>query len=125
MAATMPAALGAEFFHRRDGGFHDAGQRALPARMRGADHARARIDQQDRSAVGRGDADGETLGARDDGVGARPRRRPAMAGRDHDIGRMGLVHAEKMRRRDAHLLRHAAAIFRDMGGIVVASRCRH
>ena len=66
------AALGAEFFHRVDGGFQHAGQRALPAGMRGADHARGGIDEQDRSAIGRGDADRETLGARDDGVGARP-----------------------------------------------------
>ena len=68
------AAFGAEFFHRLDRGLHDAGQRALPSRMNSADHARVWIDQQDRSAIGRGDADGETLGAGDDGVGARPRR---------------------------------------------------
>ena len=47
------------------------------------------------------------------------------AGGDHDIGRMDLMHGEKMLRRNAHLLRHPAAVFRDMGGIVVASRCRH
>src|SRR6185437_5367197 len=38
------AALGAELFHRRDGGFQDAGQRALPAGMRSPDHARAGVD---------------------------------------------------------------------------------
>src|SRR5712664_470590 len=32
---------------------------------------------------------------------------------------MNLEYAEKIRRRDAHLLRHPAAIFRDIGGIVV------
>ena len=37
--------------------------------MNRTDHARGRIDQQDRSAVGGGGADGETLGAGDNGVG--------------------------------------------------------
>src|SRR5260370_39398098 len=35
------------------------------------------------------------------------------------MGRMNLEYAKKIRRRDAHLLRHPAAIFRDIGGIVV------
>src|SRR5712692_3285883 len=62
------AAFGAELFHGIDGGFHNAGQRAFPPRMNRADHTRVRIDQQYRPAVGGGDADGETFGARDDGV---------------------------------------------------------
>src|ERR1700722_1921150 len=112
-------AFGAEFLHRLDRRFHNAGQRALPARMRRADHARARIDQKDRPAIGRGDADGETCRARHDGVGARPRRALPWTGRDHRVGRMDLVHAEKMRGVNAHLLRHPAAVLRDMGGHVV------
>src|SRR5580700_785363 len=32
---------------------------------------------------------------------------------------MDLVHADEMGRRNAHLLGHAAAVFRDMGGIIV------
>ena len=55
------AAVGAELFHRVDGGFQDAGQRAFPAGMRRADHARVGIDEQDRSAIGRGDADRDAL----------------------------------------------------------------
>src|SRR6476469_6823784 len=112
------AAVGAELFHGLDGGFHDAGQRAFPPRMNRADHARVRIDQQYRSAVGGGDADGETFGARDDGVGARPRRALPRPGRHHGIGRMDLEGAEQALRRNSHLFRHPAAIFRDIGGIV-------
>ena len=89
--------------------------------MNRADHPRVRIDQQDRPAVGRGDANGETCGARDDGVGARPRRALPWSGRHHGIGRMDLEGAEQALRRDAHLLRHPAAIFRDIGGIVVGA----
>src|SRR5687767_2194084 len=62
------AAFGAEPFHGVDGGFQDAGQRALPSRMRRTDHARGGVDEQYRSAVGRGGADGETFGAGDNGV---------------------------------------------------------
>ena len=112
------AALGAELFHRRDGRFQDAGQRALPAGMRRADHAGLRIDEQDRPAIGGGGADRKALDAGDDGVGARARRRIPGLGPDHDIGRMDLVQGEKMRRRNAHVFRHPAAIFGDMGGIV-------
>ncbi len=68
------AAFGAELFHCIDGGFHDARQGAFPSGMGGADHARARIGQQDRSAIGRGGADGKTFGPRHDGIGERPRR---------------------------------------------------
>ena len=113
------AAVGAEFFHRVDGGFQHAGQRALPAGMRGADHARGGIGKQDRAAIGGGDADGDAFGAGDDGVGARPRVALPWSGRHHDVGRMDLVRAEKALGRNAHLLGHPAAVFRDMGGIVV------
>jgi len=51
------APVSAELFHGVDGRFQDAGQRALPARMRRADHARPGVDEQDRPAVGGGDAD--------------------------------------------------------------------
>src|SRR5882762_4286696 len=113
------AAFGAEFFHRLDRGFHDAGQRALPPRMNSADHARVGIDQQYRSAIGRGDADGQTLGAGDDGVGARPRRALPWSGGYHRVRRMDLPYAEEMLRRDAHLLRHPPAVFGHLGGIVL------
>ena len=54
-----PAAFGAELLHRRDGRLDDAGQRAAPAGMGRADHARRRISEKDRAAIGRGHADGE------------------------------------------------------------------
>src|SRR5712671_775244 len=89
--------------------------------MRRADHARGWIDQQDRSAIGRGDADRETFGAGDDGVGLWPRATAPRPVRDHDVRRMGLVEREQALGRDAHLFGHAAAIFRDLGRIVVRS----
>ena len=76
------------------------------------------IGEQDRAAIGGGDADGDAFGARDDGVGARRVALP-WSGRHHGVGRMDLVHAEQVLRRNAHLLGHAAAIFRDIGRIVV------
>ena len=79
------AAFGAEFLHGRDGGFHNSGQRAFPPRMRRSDHARVRIDQQYRSAIGGGGADGKALGAGDDGVGARSLCALPGSGGHHDI----------------------------------------
>src|SRR6202035_2926579 len=114
-------AFGAKLFHGLDRGFDNSSQRALPASMRRADHARVGIDEQKRSAVGRGDTDGETFGAGDDGVSARARGALPWSGRDRRIGRMALMHAEKMRGRHTHLLRHPATIFRDSGGIVVGA----
>ena len=69
---TDALARGAEPLHRIDGSFGDAGKRAAPAGVRGADRRRAcgsakRIGPQ--SAVRH--ADGEGGHARDDGVGAR------------------------------------------------------
>src|SRR6185437_883149 len=94
-------------------------QRALPAGMRRADHARLGIHEQDRPAVGRGDADGKALVLRHDGVRLRPRRaRPRAAG-DQRIRRMDLMHADEMRGCNAHLPGHAAAVLRDMRGIIV------
>src|SRR5216683_2093218 len=113
--------LGAEFFHGVDGRFQDPGQRAPPAGMRRADHASVRIDQQDRSAIGRGDADRKPLGARDDGVGLRSRRALPRAGRDHRIRRMDLMHVEEILGRNAHLLSHPAAVFADISGIVAGA----
>ena len=119
------AAFGAEFFHRLDGGFQDAGQRAFPARMRGTDHARPRIDQQDRAAIGRGGADRKALGAGHDGVGARPRSARPRAGGDNDIGRMGLMHGEKMCRRRRRSARPCGGGFPRHGRDRPWSRCRH
>ena len=44
---------------------------------------------------------------------------------DDDVGRMDLVQAEEALRRDADLLGHAAAVFRDMRRIVVGAERRH
>ena len=58
----------------------------------------------------------DAFGPRDDGV--RPRPRGALPGSacDHGIRRMNLVHAQEMIGRDAHLLRHPPAVFRDVRG---------
>src|SRR5665213_2587156 len=116
----LGAARGAELLHRRDGGFDDAGQRALPAGLRRPDHARVRVDQQDRAAIGRGDAERKPFRTGDHGVRARPLARPG-AGHDHRVRRMDLPDAEEMRRCDLHPLGHPAAVLRDMGGIVVGA----
>ena len=78
-------AVGAEFLHRVDGGFQHAGQRALPAGMRRADHARAGVGEQDRAAIRGGDADGDAFRACDERVGARLVALP-WSGRHHDVG---------------------------------------
>ena len=64
-------ALGAERLHGGDRRLDHAGEGAAPAGMRGADHARLGVGQQQRPAVGSGHADGEPRRAGDDGVGAR------------------------------------------------------
>ena len=59
--------------HRRDRRFDNAGQRALPARMRGADHARLGVGEQDHAAIGAGDAEREAGRRGHEPVAARPR----------------------------------------------------
>src|SRR3954471_22629771 len=89
--------------------------------MRGADHTRAGIDEKNRSAIGRRDADGERFGAGNDRVGLRPRSAVPRPVRHHDVGRMGLVEGEQALGRNAHPFGHAAAVFRNLAGIVVRS----
>ena len=89
--------------------------------MRRANHARGRIDQKNRTAIGRGDADRKPFGARDDGVGLRSRRALPRSGRDHGIRRMHLMHAQEMLGQDADPLRHAAAVLEDVGGIIAGA----
>src|SRR5579859_634521 len=113
------ASFRTELFHCLDGRFQDAGQRALPAGMRRPDHARRGIDEQDRSAIGCGDADGEPFTPRHDGVGLRPRRSVPWTARQHRIRRVDLVHADEMRGRDAQLFRHPAAVFGHPGRVIV------
>src|SRR5580704_5500809 len=64
------AALGAEPFHGFNRGLDDAGERAAPAGMGGADDAGVWVGKKDRPAIGGADADGECPQARDDGLGA-------------------------------------------------------
>ena len=54
------AAFGAKPFHGLDRRLGDAGERAAPAGMRGADHAGDRIGEKDRAAIGGRHANGET-----------------------------------------------------------------
>src|SRR4029078_5150749 len=114
------AARGAEFFHRVHRGFDHAGQRALPSRMCGADHAGGGVDEQYWPAIGRGDADRKPFGARDERIAARLGALPG-PGSDHRVGRMYLMQADETIRRDPHPLGHPAAIFRDMRRIIVRS----
>src|SRR6185312_2152112 len=51
------------------------------------------------------------------GAGARVAR--PWSGRHHSIWGVDLVHADEVLRHHAHLLGHPAAIFQDIGGIVV------
>src|SRR6185437_5329457 len=57
-----------EPLHGGDRGFDNAGERAAPARMGGADDARLRLGKQNGTAIGRRYADGERGDARDDAV---------------------------------------------------------
>ena len=86
IAARMWPRVGAKPFHGLDRGLDHAGQRAAPAGMCGADHAGLRIGEQDRPAIGRGDADGERAHAGDDGVGAGPRLGGPGRFGDDDVG---------------------------------------
>ena len=56
-AAAIRARVGAEPLHRRDRRLGHAAERAVPAGMGGADHARLRVGEQDRRAVGGEDAE--------------------------------------------------------------------
>src|ERR1700688_4978593 len=64
------AALGAEPLHGFNRGLDDAGERAAPAGMGGADDSGVWVGKKDRPTIGGADADGERPHARDDGVGA-------------------------------------------------------
>ena len=117
-------APGAELFHRLDGGFQNAGERAFPSRMRRSDHPRARVGEQDRAAIGGGSANGKAFGPGDDGVGHGSFGAVPWPGRHDDIGRMDLPHIEQTLGRDAHLLRHPPAVFGDVCRVVLASPAR-
>ena len=59
--------------HRGDRRFDDPAKRALPAGVRGADHARSRVGEQDHAAIGAGDAEAEAGRRGDQRVATRPR----------------------------------------------------
>ena len=82
-AAAIRSTLGAERDHRRDRLVGDPGQRAAPAGMGGADHARFGIGEQHRRAVGGDDAEQQARPVGDQRVGVRalvvgPRRSVTM-----------------------------------------------
>src|SRR3984893_12307894 len=115
------AALGADLLHGLDRGLDDAGERAAPAGMGGADDSGVWVGKKDRSAIRGADADGKRPHARDDGVGAwaglgQPRRF-----RDHHLRRVDLQAGQKAARLDPDRGRDAGAVFRDMGAVVVRS----
>ena len=75
-AATISLRAGAETLHRADSRFDHSGQRPFPARMRGADDARALVGEQDHAAVSARHAKRQAWGRRHQRVaaGARARR---------------------------------------------------
>ncbi len=111
--------VGAEFFHRRKRRFDHAAEGAAPAGMGRAEDARLRVREQDRAAVGGGDADGEAGNLGDDGVGFRAfALRPRLLG-DHHVGRMDLVGGEEVLRLNADGGGHARAVLGDVLRLVV------
>src|SRR5580700_1904458 len=113
------AARGAEPLHGIDRGLDDAGERAAPAGMGGTDDAGVWLGEEDRPAIGGADADGERPHARDDGVGAGPGLRQPRRFRDYHLRRMNLIAGQKAARLDPDRGRHAGAVFRDMGAVVI------
>ena len=83
-----------------------------------ADHARMRVGEQHRSAVGGADADAEPRRLGHDGVGARPVRCGPRRVGDDDVRRMDLVDAEKVLGPHADRRRHARAVLGDFRGRV-------
>ncbi len=85
------AAVGAEFFHRVDGGFQHAGQRALPAGMRRADHARGRHRRTGSGPQSAAVTPMAMPSVRVTMASARGCVALPWSGRHHDVGRMDLV----------------------------------
>ena len=66
-----PASFGAKFNHRRNSGVEHTSDGAFPARMRRTNHARFGIGKQNRRAVGRQDAQGDSRNFRRHRIGLR------------------------------------------------------
>src|SRR3984957_1908932 len=113
------AALGAEPFHGIDRGLDDARERAAPAGMGGADDVGSWLGEEDRPAIRGAHPDRQRPHAGDDGVGTGPRLgQPRRLG-DHHLRRMDLIAGQKAVWLDPDRSRHAGAVFRDMGAVVV------
>src|SRR5580692_10492074 len=115
------ATLGAEPLHGIDRGLDDARKRAAPAGMGGADDAGVWFGEENRPAIRGADPDGECPDARDDGVGAGPGLGQPRRFRDYHLRRVDLIAGQKAARLDPDRGRHAGAVFRDMGAVVVRS----
>src|SRR5579862_4153823 len=115
------AALGAEPLHGVDRGLDDTRKRAAPPGMGGADDVGLWVGEEDRPAIGGADADGKRPHAGDDGIGAGPRLGQPGRFRHHHLRRVDLIAGQKPARLDADRGRHAGAVFRDMGAVVVRS----
>src|SRR5580704_9363909 len=89
--------------------------------MGGADDAGLWVGEQDRPAIRGADADRQCPHARDDGVGAGPGLRQPRSFRDYHLRRMNLIAGQEAIRLDPDRSRHAHAVFRDMGAVVVRS----
>ena len=102
-------------FHRGDGRLDHAGERAAPAGMRGADHARARRPRTGSVRSPRSRRRPQARRSRHQRIGARPRvRRPRLLD-GHHVRRMDLVEAvRKLLGPHAERVGHQRAVLGDM-----------
>ena len=88
------------------------------ARFVAADHLRLRVGEQHWSAIRRRYAESDARHFRHHGIDARSVvARPRLLDHD-DIGRVDLIGGEEMLRLDAERLRHPAAVFVDVVGVI-------
>ena len=114
-----PPALGALPRHGIDQGAGDVPCRTFPARMRSADHARHRIDSEQRTAVGRQHPQRQPGNPGDKAVTFRPpAARPAgRNGQAVHLSRMGLCQGNQSLRREMNP--DAASVFIDVARVVI------
>ena len=110
--------------HRGDRRFDDAAERALPAGVRGADHARLRVGEQDHAAIGAGDAEAEAGRRGDQRVATRPRFARERRRDRQRVGRMDLIGDRQTLGRNLERRRHARAVRDDRAPARRASRRR-
>ncbi len=104
--------------HGGDGRLDHAKQRALPARVRGADDAGARVGEQQHAAVGAGDAQRERRRCRHQTVAARTLVLAPGPRDDARVARMDLIGDEQALGARSEMRRHARPILANARGLV-------